>query len=158
MPRIFSWSSGSKDVGFIEAFCSKMAQHRGVAKVRMTPSKLICIGAAAQGIRLKSPLPSKLFITRGMRTIPGEAMPTLLATTMDMPCRAAILDSPILSPDSVKTVIPFCSSPILIKGRLILLATATDVKGTSLPTRGGRDLDKWLRLRAVVSAPPVAAT
>jgi hypothetical protein len=31
MLRIFSCSSGSNDVGFIDAFCSKMAQQRGVA-------------------------------------------------------------------------------------------------------------------------------
>ena len=71
MPRILSCSSGSRAVGLMVACCRKMAQHIGVAKVRMRPRRPIWRGAAAQGARFRAPRWSSLFITSGIKTIPG---------------------------------------------------------------------------------------
>ena len=54
------------------SFCSKMAQHMGVAKVRMMPRRPIWRGAAAQGTRFSVPFFSTAFITRGISTMPGK--------------------------------------------------------------------------------------
>ena len=59
------------------SFCSNIAQHIGVAKVRMAPRSPIWRGAAAQGMRRRVPRFSTLFITRGIRTIPGGTFLTV---------------------------------------------------------------------------------
>ena len=38
--------------------------------------------------------------------LPGAAMKTLLMTTMEIPCLAAILDSPTFSPSAVVSIMP----------------------------------------------------
>jgi hypothetical protein len=116
------------------------------------------MGAAAQGILFSDPLFSKLFMTRGIITMPGIAMPTLLITTMVIPCRAAIFDLPIVSPASVSSMIPSDNSVRRISGMLMMFPTATAAKGTSRPTSGGSVFTTALRPRAVARALPVAAT
>ena len=68
----FSWISGSTDDALMEACCLKIAQHIGVAKVKMTPKRPIWSGAPNHGILLKVPFCSSLFITRGIRIIPSQ--------------------------------------------------------------------------------------
>ena len=41
--------SGSRLLTWMEAFCSKMAQQSGVAKVKMMPQRPICRGALIRG-------------------------------------------------------------------------------------------------------------
>ena len=45
-------------------------------------------------------------MTMGIMTMPGRAIPTRLATTIEMPCRAAVFDWPIFSPSAVSSMIP----------------------------------------------------
>ena len=54
----------------------------------------------------RNPLFSSLSMNNGIRTIPGAAIAILLKVTMAMPCLAATLDSPNLSPSAVKTATP----------------------------------------------------
>ena len=86
----------------MRAFCSNIAQHRGVETVRMRPhsktfeifiiscldlsnsiySILInvntCNGAERRGCFLNNPFLSRLLIITGIRTIPGAAIPMLV--------------------------------------------------------------------------------
>ena len=50
-----------------------MAQQRGVANVRMRPTKATWRGALALGYRLNRPLESNLFMIMGIRTIPEKS-------------------------------------------------------------------------------------
>jgi len=134
-----------------------MAQQRGVANVRMRPTKATWRGALALGYRLNRPLESNLFMIMGIRTIPGAAMPILDKVTIDIPVLAAVTLSPTLTPSSVSSIIPCWSSILLISGILTVLAAATAQNGTSLPTNGGRFFVKEFNPRAAVRAAVVAA-
>lgn len=69
---------------------------------------------------------------------------------------AARLLFPIFIPFSVCNSIPFWSSNILMKGIFTQLAAATAANGTNRHTRGGAFRNSRFRLRAVITAPPVA--
>ena len=90
--------------------------------------------------------------------MPGTAMATLLSTTMAMPRRAATLEWPTSNPSSVFTKTPSLNSVLRMSGMLIQLPAVTARKGTRRPARGGRECTRELRVRAVASAEPVAAT
>lgn len=88
----------------------------------------------------------------------GDAMSILESTTEVIACRAASLLLPTFSPSSVNSSIPSWSSVILISGMLTQLAAATAANGTRRPANAGPRAAKRFRVRAVKTAPVVAAT
>lgn len=65
---IITLISGSKSPTLIDARCSNMAQHMGVANVRAMPQIKTLRGVEDHGYRLKNPLLSRAFIATGVIT------------------------------------------------------------------------------------------
>jgi len=58
-------------------FCGKMAQHRGVEKVRQKPVSSTVTGAFNQGFLMKVAVLSSLLMMTGGMNMPGTAMPEI---------------------------------------------------------------------------------
>lgn len=73
-----------------------------------------------------------------------------------MALEAARDDSPTLLPFSSYIGIPCINSLLLVQGRFIQSAAASAANGTNRPPIGGNFFTMLLRVRALVTAPPVA--